>query len=749
MVSLQDSLVSSSARTLPVRVRHDISAQRQQYLGRTYWIIKEPIGSRYFRLQDEEYAIMKLLNGERSLDDIKREFENMFPPQKVSLDEIQNFLGQLHQNGLIIAATPEQGNELLKRKKKRKKQELFQKFTNVLAIKFKGFDPDTILTILYRYVYPLFHPAIILFSFLLCLSALLLVVINFDTFRSKLPEFNQFFSPLNLLLLSATLGATKVLHEFGHGLTAKYFKGECHEMGVMFLVLTPCLYVNVSDSWLLPNKWHRIAIAIAGMYVECVLAAICTFIWWYSNEGLLNYLALNIMFVSSVSTIVFNINPLLRYDGYYVMSDWLEIPNLRQKSTKILTRKCMQWFLGMEQPEDPFLPKRNQILFVIYSISAFCYKWVVLASILFFIYKVFEPYGLKIVGQAIAVASLFSLFIMPLYKVIKFFRVPGRLYKVKKLRFYFSLLLVTGIVAFLLFFPLPYFVISPAIIELRSTHSQYVYIPNAPGGCRLKEVNVKAGQFVQKGDTLGILENFELQNELISLNGKLKELQKELQTLQQLKLRNSEVALRIEPLQESIAATKQVLKEKLRVFDNLTLKTELSGVVVSPSWKPYQLPEDDQLPEWYGSPLEAMNIGATFESGTVFCAVGDTCYLEVVIVVDQSKMGFLRIGNRVEVMLHELSDRIFVGEINEFEEQAVASVEIQLSTTAGGEVPTMRQKDGSEKPTSASYRVKMLLDNPNNIIKPGMTGIAKIHVAPQTLSMRAWRLFNEIFNFNL
>ncbi|MDR0390859.1 MAG: biotin/lipoyl-binding protein [Planctomycetaceae bacterium] len=749
MVSLNDSLVSSSARKLPVRVRFDLSAQRQQYLGRTYWIVKEPIGSRYFRLQEEEYEIMKLLNGERSLDEIKREFENMFPPQKVSLEEIQNFIGQLHQNGLIIAATPNQGVELLKRKKKRKKQEIFQKFTNVLAIKFKGFDPDMILNFLYRYVSFLFHPVLIFFSLFLCLSAVSLVVINFDTFRSKLPEFNVFFNPLNLLLLSATLGATKVLHEFGHGLTAKHFKGECHEMGVMFLVLTPCLYVNVSDSWLLPNKWHRIGIALAGVYVECVLAAICTFIWWYSNEGLLNYLALNIMFVSSVSTIVFNINPLLRYDGYYVMSDLLEIPNLRQKSTKILTRKCMQWFLGMEQPDDPFLPKRNQILFVIYSVSAFCYKWVVLASILFFMYKVFDPYGLKIIGQTIAVASLFSLFVMPLYKAIKFFRVPGRLYKVKKVRFYISLFLFFGLVMFLLFFPLPYSVVSPAIIELRSTHSQYVYIPSAPGGCKLKEINVKSGQFVNKGDTLGVLENYELQNELISIEGKLRELYKELDTLRKLNLHGNDASLRILPLQESIAATEQVLSEKRRVFDNLRLSAGLSGVVVSPSWKPYQLPEDDQLPEWYGSPLEEINIGATLESGTVFCAVGNPQFLEVVIVVDQTKMGFLRKGNRVEVMLHELSDRIFVGEVNEFEEQSVASIEIQLSTTAGGEIPTMRQKDGNEKPTSASYRVKMLLDNNENLIKPGMTGIAKIHVAPQTLSMRALRIFNETFNFKL
>ena len=126
---------------------------------------------------------------------------------------------------------------------------------------------------------------------------------------------------------------TKVLHEFGHGLSCKHFGGECHEMGVMILVLTPCLYCNVSDSWMLPNKWHRAAIGAAGMYVEVVLASICTFIWWFTEPGLFNYLCLNVMFICSVSTVMFNANPLLRYDGYYILADILEIPNLRQKAT--------------------------------------------------------------------------------------------------------------------------------------------------------------------------------------------------------------------------------------------------------------------------------------------------------------------------------------------------------------------------------------------------------------------------------
>jgi len=749
MVSLHDSLVSSSARKLPIKVRADLTTKRQQYLGRTYWIVKDPVGSRYFRFHEEEYAILRMFDGFHSLDEIKEEFEDEFPPQKITLDELQHFLGQLHQSGLIVAATPNQGPELLKRRKKKARQELFQKFTNILAVKFKGFDPDPILTFLLPFVRWVFHPFTIFCALALCLSALSLVLVEFDTFRSKLPAFHTFFSPVNLLLLSVTLGCTKVLHEFGHGLTAKYFNGECHEMGVMLLVLTPCLYVNVSDSWLLPNKWHRIAIAVAGVFVECILASICTFLWWFSQPGLLNYLCLNIMFVSSVSTIVFNINPLLRYDGYYIMADWLEIPNLRQKATKILSRKCSEWFLGMESSEDPFLPQKNQVLFALYSLAAFWYRWIVLAGILFFMYKVFDKYELKILGQMIATMSVCSLIGMPLYQVCKFFGVPGRIYKVKKGRFYLSLSLFLGVIAFLLFFPLPYTVVSPALMELRTTKSQRVYVPSVPGGCRLKEISVKPGQFVRYGEKLGVLENMNLRFELVDYNGKVTELRQELATLERLQYDKDEAALQIKPVQTSLATTLEILERKQKVFDDLILRAPMDGIVVSPAWKPQQELPDDQLPAWWGSPLEPENLDATLEPGTVFCSVGDPKFLEAVIIVDQKKIAFLKIGQHVELMLTQYPGILFEGSVHEIDGQPVDALDIQLSTKAGGEVPTMPQRDGTEKPNSASYRVRMPLDNPDLSIKVGTTGSAKIHVAPQTLGMRVWRYINDTFNFKL
>ena len=746
---MSEAFLSSAARKLPVRVRPDLTAERQHYLGQSYWMLKDPIGSRYFRLQEEEYELLKCFDGTHSLNDIKKAFEKQYAPQKISLDELQHLLGQFHQIGLIIAAVPHQGDELLQRDKKRKRNELTQKFTNILAVKFKGIDPDAMLTMLYPLVRWCFHPFTLLSSLALCLSALTLIFVQFDLFYAKLPEFYVFFSPVNIFCLGLTLAATKVLHEFGHGLTAKHFNGECHEMGILFLVLTPCLYVNVSDSWLLPDKWHRIAIAAAGVCVELVLASFCTFVWWFSEPGLIHYLAFNVMFISSVSTLLFNINPLLRYDGYYILSDYLEIPNLRQKAAKVLTQKCSQWFLGMEPPEDPSLPKKNHIGFALYSVAAFFYRWVIMASILFFIYSLFKHYELIVIGKAIAMMALFSLFVMPIYKVIKFFWIPGRIYKVKALRFYTSLALVAGTLLFLLFCPLPYTVVAPAMIEIRTVTAQHVFVPDLRGGNQLCEVHVVPGQSVQAGEVLAVLENPALRMEMIEAEGRYREAEQMLQTLETMQAYQSEATLRIGQQRQSLAVARELFQNKQRDVESLVLRAPIEGIVLSPPRKPHQSPPNDGLPQWSGTPLEPINLGATLESGTVVCIIGNPELLEAVLFVDQSRIPFLQEGQQIELKLHQFPDQTFGGEIAEIERLPVSALPLQLSTRAGGEIPTTT-RDGTEEPIRAAYRVRMLLDNDSDLsLRIGMTGIGKIHVEQRTLGYRLWLLVNETFNFRL
>ena len=348
-------LIASSARPLQIRRRHDLTARRHQYQGRSCWVVKDPLSLKYYRLPEEEFAVLELLDGRRSLAQIKAQFETRFPPQKAKLSEIQQLIAHLHRNGLAVSDALRQGDRLLARASEQQRRRWVQRASSLLAIRFRGIDPEWILARGNVLVGCLFRPATVGFVLLLAAAAALWVGVQFDELCRRLPGFHEFFGPSNWLWLAVVLAVTKILHEFGHGFACKHFGGECHEMGVMLLVFTPCLYCDVSDSWLLPNKFHRAAIGAAGMYIELLLATLATFVWWFTQpDSIVNLLALQVMFICSISTIVFNGNPLLRYDGYYILSDLLEIPNLRQRAGQAVARFAAKWCLGLEPSDSCF-----------------------------------------------------------------------------------------------------------------------------------------------------------------------------------------------------------------------------------------------------------------------------------------------------------------------------------------------------------------------------------------------------------
>ncbi len=650
----------------------------------------------------------------------------------------------LHRSGLVIAGVPGQGQQLRKRRDDRRRKELLGAMTNILCIRFKGFDPERVLNWLYPRVWWLFSPMMVAFCVALCLSALTLILIQFDVFQSKLPGFYQFFSPTNALWLAVMLGATKVLHEFGHGLTCKHFGGECHEMGVMILVLTPCLYCNVSDSWMLPNKWHRAAIGAAGMFIEVTIAAACTFIWWFTEPGLLNNLCLNVIFISSVSTILFNANPLLRYDGYYILSDITEIPNLRQKATSILSRKMGYWFLGLEPPEDPFLPKRNQIFFVLYSIAAVIYRWFILASILWFLYQVFKPYRLQIISQAIVAMSLYGLVGMPLYKLGKFFYVPGRLDKVKKPRMYASLAGLAIVVSAFVFIPLPYNVICTLEIQARDATAVYVDVAG-----RLDEINVTPGDTVDNGLQLAKLGNIDIDLEITRLAGTRNQYQIQLKSLLRQRFHDRQAGAEIPQVREALETVESQLQQKQADQKRLALVAPIAGTVLPPPETPSRENPGGQLSGWSGTPLERKNLGCFLEESTLFCQIGDPKRMEAILVIDQADIEFVRKGQEVEIKLDELPHETLGGRIDE-----IAKVELEispqrLSTKAGGELPPKTDQAGVERPQSTSYQARVALDDPEGFLRLGLRGRAKIHTPWQPMATRAWRFVSQTINFKL
>jgi putative peptide zinc metalloprotease protein len=728
-----------------MRMRPDLTARQHRYLGQLYWVVKEPVGLNYYRFQEEEYAILQMLDGQTSLDEIKVEFERRFPPEKITVEELGHFVGMLHRSGLVVADVPGQGVQLLKRRRKRMWQNVAAGFTSILALRFKGIDPERILQWLYpkvRFMYQ--WPARIVCA-ILAISALALVTVQFDAFHNKLPTFHDFFEPKNWLYMVIVLAVTKIIHEFGHGLTCTHFGGECHEMGIMFLVLTPCLYCNVSDSWMLPNKWHRAMIGAGGMYIEIVMASIATFLWWFSAPGFLNQICLSVMFICSVSTVIFNANPLLKFDGYYILSDLMEIPNLRQKSSTILNRKLGKWCLGLEEPDDPFLPQRHQLFFALYTVAAVVYRWIIVFGIVFFLYRLFEPYGLKVLSQMLAVVSIASLVAFPLWKLAKFFYVPGRLHQVKRKNVNITLGILGVVAAFILFCPLPYRIICPLEVKPRDADPVYIDVAGV-----LVAVNVKPWQKVQAGDELGRLRSNELDIAIADLRSQLAEQRTEeevLRRLEQTVVTDNSAARQRPEVEETIRSLEEQLQQKLEDRKHLQLVARSSGTVLPP---PDHRPEPKSagsLPGWSGTPLDPENLGA-YMGGTLFCQIGDPTSWEADLAIDQDYIEFVDEDQAVAIKLDVQPGRTFRSTIAEVGPE-LEFASRQLSSQGGGGLNSKMDPGGRERPASTSYQARAPIDDPDGVLMQGMRGTAKIYAKWQPIGSRVWRYLMRTFNFKL
>ena len=498
-----------------LRLRGDLSITPQKYEGRTYFVVKDPVSLRYYRFKEQEHYLLGFMDGSHTLDEAQKEYERRFRPERLTLEDLESFAQQLLNAGLVQNESPQAGKQLLDRRKKRKRSQFMQAITNILYVKIPVYDPDILLGKMMRYCAFIFSIAFFLLSIGVMLAAVLLVTTHFDTFRSKLPSYHEFFSFKTVVYLWVALGAVKVIHEFGHGLSCKHFGGEVHEMGFLFLVFSPCLYCNVSDSWVLPSKWKRIVISAAGIYVELIIAALATFVWWNTpTQPFVNNMALSLMVVCSVSTVVFNANPLMRYDGYYVLADWIEIPNLRERANKFLKNLFLEHCLGVEVQAEPYMALWRRWLFVLYAVVSYVYRWVITFVILWFLYNFLKPYKLGVLSGMLAMASLASMVGWPLYRLGKNIHQRGRLPDMKRVRVAITGSIFCGLIVAAFTVPLPVSRITAAgVVELRPESWEPVYVPVPLEGqvMILQELHVKDGERVRAGDELARFSNRELE----------------------------------------------------------------------------------------------------------------------------------------------------------------------------------------------------------------------------------------------
>lgn len=730
--------MSSAARPLAMRMRSDLVVRKVSMRGRPQWSIKDPLALRFFQLREEEYFVLRLLDGQTSQDDIRHRFEREFAPRRLEPLRLQAYLGMLHSNGLVVSDAPGQGEELLERRGRLIREAWLEGFVNLLALRLRGVDPNRFLGWLEPKCRWMFSRAMAVICTLLVLAAVTLVAVHFNTLESRLPDFRAFFGGGNLLWLAVVLAGTKILHELGHGVSCRHFGGRCHELGLMLLVFTPCLYCDVSDAWMFADKWRRIAVGAAGMIVEVILASIATFLWWWSEPGLLNNLCLDVMFISSVNTVLFNGNPLLRYDGYYILADLLETPNLQQQSSGVVHGWAAKWFLDVDLPADRLLSERGHAWLALYAVASTVYRLFVVVAIVWCLRRMAAPYHAEALVNALGLMIVGGMLVTPLVRGGRWLKYQQRRDEVHWGRFAVRGSLVIAIVAGALCIPLPYRVAAPVVLEPHDARRVYVTVPG-----RLLEA-AKEGERVVAGQTIARLENSEIALEIAQLAGERDTQRLHLATLQSRQGADSEAAAEIPTARQSLADIDARLARRQKDADRLTILAPQAGTVLPPP-NVVARNEPGQLSTWSDTPLAPQNHGAYLETGTLVCLVGDPGQLEVVAIIDQADIDFVHAGEQAKIELDELPGQTIEGRVSD-----VAAVDLQVvprALVAPGGVASRVDQSGTAHPLEAAYQARITLDARPYALRSGGAGRVKIVADAQSLGRRLARYLDRTFRF--
>ncbi len=732
-----------------MKMRPDLTYDRMTYQGVEYWVVKEPLGQKYFQFPPHVFYLLRQLDGNITIDQLQDDYHEKFAPKRITRQDLQQLLTRFHQDSLVTSNVPGQGPELLKRGQKNRRMELFGTFSNVLAIRYKGFDPERILNRLLPYTWWIFTKAAMIVTLFCAAIALMSVIMNWSVFQAKLPGFDAFFDPKQWYLFGLVLAVTKVCHEFGHGLSCKRLGGECHEIGFMLLVLTPCLYCNVSDSWRLPNKWHRAAIGAAGIYVEVLLATIATIVWWFVQPGIVQDICLRVMLVSSISTILFNGNPLLRFDGYYIMSDLLEIPNLNQKSTKSLTTLLGRHWLGLEIPDDQLMPSNRPWAFAMFTVASFCYRWFIMFSIIYFLMKMLEPYNLESVGIGIALFSLIGMIGMPGYKLYKYMSVPGRMHQVKKVRFSVVLGCVVAFLALILLIPFPHYLRCSLIVMPRQIETVWVKESGQLIAC-----DVVPGQEVDAGVTLARLSNLELELQLVQAQAKVQEKRAEWE-LESARLRNMKELTPYDPtkaIATELARYEHRHQQLQEQAADLELKSSIAGTVLATPYentgqRSDETSEVDMRPLLYG---QHKNVSA--QRGQRFCEIADLSQWYAVVVLTEHQVKFANLGQKTKLKLYSEPGQVYESEIESIGEtefsidredyepnqQSMGNLESRPPDPIVEMVAAYQQRD-------FQYFARIPLSDTELPLRIGMGGQARVFTGYRSLGSRIRWWFNQNF----
>lgn len=663
------------------RLRTAVQTYRQHFRGKTYHVIQDPSNNQYFRLDDAGYFFVGLLDGRRTVAQVWDICNDKLGDRSPTQGEVIQLLSQLYASNILQPDMPPDAATLFERQRKRVQREVRGYITNLLFARFPIWDPDRFLE---KWIAIGGAPFTWVGFALWCV----LIAVAFNHLAGDFDRLwdasNGVIAPGNLPLLYLCFALIKAIHELGHGFSCKKFGltdhsgGEVHTVGIMLLVLMPVPYVDASSAWALRSKWKRALVGAAGMYVELAVAAVAAIVWSQTNPtSLVNQIAYNLIFIASVSTILFNANPLLRFDGYYIMSDLLEVPNLYQRSKEYVYYLVKKYVYAVRNPTNPARTNDEKPLLFVYCILAFIYRIIISISILLFIAG-----QLFVIGLLLAIGGVIGWVIVPLVKFVHYLAVGPELWRTRRRAVLWSAGTAAAIIGAIGLVPAPDRGRAEGIVEARTFRPA-----NVQSDGFITHVLASGTPVRADGDPVIQARNVELEkqrDELVAAIGEARARYRKAMNEKQSAVAQSFLS-RIAAYNDQLARTQEQLAE-------LALRPAVNG-----QWVSFD---------------EHKLTGAFARRGTPVGVVATLDDLKIVAVADQylgprieSEIGR---GGQVEFRLKSRPDVTFIGMI---EKTATAGLEDlpspALGFPAGGSVPVDAQDQTGAKAASRVFKIEI------------------------------------------
>lgn len=562
------------------RLRSHLTIHRHRYRGQPWYVIHDHAAARIHRFTPAAYMLMGQFDGQRSIDTIWRDLAETHDEDAPSQDDVIQLLSRLHQQDLIQYDGSPDVAELLERYKKQSSQIIKQNVMNPVSIRIPLWDPDAFLARTLPVVRWLLGWFGLCLWGLVVLAGTVTAFMNWDALTSNFAD--RMLATENILITFITYPLLKALHELAHGYLARKWGAEVREMGIMFLVFFPVPYVDASAAAAFRNKWHRAAVSAGGILVETFAAALAVMIWANAESGLVTALAYNILMIGGISTIVVNGNPLLKFDGYYIFTDLLEIPNLATRANNFYGHLIQRYVFGAKQLRGAPATAGEKAWFVAYAPLAFFYRLSVMVGIALFVASSYF-----IIGVLLALYSVFNALVKPTFKHLRHVLSSPNLRKVRKRAKVLTFGTAAAVIGALALIPLPLRTDTEGVVWL----PENAYVRAGTSGF-VADVRADRGQQVLPGAALLTLTEPTLQARIAAQAARVDEMQQRLNVAEVQERRSAEAArLQLEDAQAGLD------RERERALD-LDIRSPVAGRF-EPALPPADLPgryiEEGQL----------------------------------------------------------------------------------------------------------------------------------------------------------